>query len=254
MLCILSLILGNSCSVKKYAVSPNGRLIDSIYTYRNDSLGICFYFGSFRTQYGFIPLDKYASKLLSYSEINPKSDTILFAGTGFFCINRHSTPSYLKTSSLPEEKRAYREYPLIDDSDNITFKRYVGERGLLLKMDDLKRLYTTEQIDSLRKVCFIRKVRVFQNQQLVIIEDLLPYQDHYISMIYIIKECKEISKLHSWKGGSVFYDPTSPDRLMSRSKGWYYDFDLIVTRENGRRLVLGVDLDSLCRLKDYINY
>ena len=224
--CALLLLWGSSCHVTQYALAPHGRLIDSLSAYRNDSLGVCFYFDGYRTQYGFIPLDRYANK----------------------------PPSYLKTAALPEDDRAYQEYPLLDDADYFTLRKYLGERGLLLKLKDLKQLYPPEQIDSLRRTKFIRKVQTFPRQKLLIVEDLLPYRGHYISMIYVTKRYKSPHKLHSWRGGSVFYDPTTPDRLMSRSEDCYYDFDLRMTRENGRRLALDVDLDFLCRLKGVLDY
>ncbi|MFR5871635.1 MAG: hypothetical protein ACLUEV_08590 [Alistipes sp.] len=84
-----------SCGVQRYRVDSASRVVDTAGTFRNDRLGLSFYFSKFYTQHGSCPLDRAAARMLAACEIDPKTDTVLFGGGMMFCVLRYSRPSYL---------------------------------------------------------------------------------------------------------------------------------------------------------------
>jgi hypothetical protein len=229
----LASALGGSSCATQYTVSTAGRLsADSVF-YRNDSLKTKFYFGHYNAQYGFTPIDRYARRILSYCEIDSNSDVILFSGHGLFCIERYSVPSYL----LSDEELSYQEFSLLEEKENDR-TAYIGDVFYRFQNRSLGK-YPEEIVNVFKETKITRNVQVFRGKRMVITEDLIPYKGHYISMIYITKEFRRgtpIDKLHTWAGGNVFYDPTAPNQMLNRQKGWIYDRNLRMTRENGMRL------------------
>lgn len=244
------LFLFNACAVQ-HRIDCNGVVQDDQRTYLNDSMGIDLLLGHYHAQYGFIPIDREASRLLSYCEIDPGKDIILFAGTGFFCVERYSVPSYLN-EEWDEHELPYQKIFLLDEADNY-WANYEEERHFLFQNPTLFRNFPRETIDSLKKIVITRNVRAWPRKEMTITEDLIPYKDHYISMIYIDRRYNRRFDYHSWRGGNTFYDPTSPNRMRIRQAGWKYDFDLRLTRENGMRLILNADSTSLRPVPAKIN-
>lgn len=238
-----------SCASKQYIINTDGYIVDSVSTYRNDSKEFCFYFDHYHTQKGYLPLTKGVRKILSNCEFNAKSDTVLFIGVNLICVERYSVPSYLKTQK--DDKRKYQLCPLLEIKDNDPFGP-VSEAGFHCMNHHLNKLPNAKDVKKLlSSSSFIRNVRIYKYKKSVVIEDLIPFENHHIAMVYLRK--KRTGKKHSsWEYGSLEEDPTEPYNLLNRETiRWKYDFDLRLTRENGMRLKLRMNPDSLCRWSSY---
>lgn len=230
-----------SCAVQRYRLDPAGRVVDTAGTFLNDRLGLSFYFGHFYTQHGNCPLDRSAARMLADCGIDPKTDTILFGGGAMFCVNRYSRPSYLdETKEHPlswEHHRNYLRYTLLDTVHNRR-TGYIEEEGCLFSNENLRKYCNSGQMELLETTTFTRKVKVCRRTRTVLIEDLLPYKDHYISMIYVYKmwNGKNDDKFHTWKGGSRIWDMSAPDNMIGYWSRPQSNFELRLSRENGMRL------------------
>ena len=232
-----------SCGVQRYRVDSASRVVDTAGTFRNDRLGLSFYFGSFYTQHGSCPLDRAAARMLAACEIDPKTDTVLFGGGMMFCVLRYSRPSYLnETKKHPlswEHHRNCSVYPLLDTVQNRP-SGFVAEQKCLFSNENLRKYCTPEEIELLTTSSFTRKVKVCKRAKTVLIEDLIPWKGHAVSMIYVLKmwNGKDWDEFQTWKGGGHLSDPSAPDNMMSDWRRPQSDFDLRLTRENGMRMKL----------------
>ena len=249
------ILLCISCAPQHYIKQSGGVLIDSIATYRNDEKGICFYFGHHMTQYGNLPVTSSVNKVLSFCEFNPKSDTILFIGAGILCVERYTVPYYLEKQSPKREKYQYQTCPLLETKDNNPAGP-IYENGFHCMNYQLKKMPRSDEIiQLLSSSTFTRKVRMFKRQKAIVTEDLLPYKGHYIALIYYTKKREDWSDTIRWDTGTLECDPTTLNNLLNRETvRWKYDVSLRTTRENGMRLKLQMDPDSLCKrcADDYI--
>ena len=166
-----------SCGVQRYRVDSASRVVDTAGTFRNDRLGLSFYFSKFYTQHGSCPLDRAAARMLAACEIDPKTDTVLFGGGMMFCVLRNSRPSYLnETKKHPlswEHHRNCSVYPLLDTVQNRP-SGFVAEQKCLFSNENLRKYCTPEEIELLTTSSFTRKVKVCKRAKTVLIEDLIP--------------------------------------------------------------------------------
>ena len=139
-----------SCGVQRYRVDSASRVVDTAGTFRNDRLGLSFYFSKFYTQHGSCPLDRAAARMLAACEIDPKTDTVLFGGGMMFCVLRYSRPSYLnETKKHPlswEHHRNCSVYPLLDTVQNRP-SGFVAEQKCLFSNENLRKYCTPEEIE-----------------------------------------------------------------------------------------------------------
>ena len=115
--------------------------------------------------------------------------------------------------------------------------------------------HSDEIMQMLSSSSFTRKVQIYKRQNAIIIEDLLPFRGHYIALIHYEREGDGSNKI-KWDAGTLNQDPTILNNLLNRETiRWKYDAKLRMTRENGMRLVLHMNPDSLCRscTADYIH-
>lgn len=237
---LLSAASLTSCGAQRYAVDPSGRLTDSTYSYRNDVKELDFIFGSYRTQYGFVDVDRHARRILRKMEVDPARDTILFSGSQFFCIDRRSEPSYLRERkdhplSL-DDRRNYVSLPVLDMRD-LHRSGLASEEAFRFTEDRVRNDLPRSVRELLRSTHMTRKTKVFPRRKTVLTEYRIPWRDRHISMIFVEREYNGKDELHSWKGGGAFRNPAAPDNLGFRGAGWQFDFDLRMTRENAMRLL-----------------
>ena len=188
-----------SCGARRYAVDPSGRLTGSTCSYRNDAEGLDFRFGSCRTQYGFMPVDRHARRILRKTEVDPARDTILFSGCRFFCIGRRSEPSCLrekKDCPLSPFGRRNRVSLPVPEMRDLHRSGLASEEAFLRKEDrgwnDLPRSVR----ELLRSTHMPRKTEVFPRRKAVQTEYRIPWRDRRISMIFVGREYNGKDGLH----------------------------------------------------------
>lgn len=177
---LLLAIVCASCGAQRYAVDRNGRIADSaIGTYTHDGKGLSLYFTNRRIRHGFRPLDREARRILSLLDIDPKTDTILFTGCGFLCIERRSAPSYARSEA--KSPAWLKPVPVLDTND-LQPSGYIPEEHFIFKQEKIRRDFSPESVELLCTATFTRKVTAFPRRRTVLTEHLIPYKGHRISL------------------------------------------------------------------------